>query len=283
MGWQAFLLISILAESFGRAFQRYVLKGDKSNPIFYIIWVQFLASFFIFIYTLFVGFKLPENLTSLIPHLVLLPIFYSLGPLLIFKALQQTEASIFTILFNARAIFVVLGAVIFLNNSFGLKQILGTILILCSVVAVSFKKTDLKFKKGEVFSLLAGVFIACGTINDSFALKTFDPASYVALGFLTPGILLWLIHFKHTSQILSVVKGKMFPKIAILSLLFSITFLTYSKAYALGDNAAQIGAIFPVSSILTVLLSVLFLDERQRIPIKIAAALVSFIGVWLIS
>lgn len=282
MGWQVFLAISVIAESLGRTFQRYVLKNDKSNPIFFIIWVQLLGAFFTFIYSLIAGSKLPANINPVIPNLLLTPVFYSLGPILIFKALQQTEASVFTILFNARAIFVVLGAVVLLNNPFGAQQVLGTMLILAAVVAISFQKTSFQFKKGEVFSLLGGFFIAAGTINDSFALKVIDPILYVSISFLSPGLVLWIFNIKSTSQILAILKTRMFLKIALLSFIFSITFLSYSLAYKFGNNAAQIGAIFPVSSILTVLLSVVFLNERQRIPVKIAAALISFLGVYLL-
>jgi drug/metabolite transporter (DMT)-like permease len=284
MIWQIFLAISILTESFGRAFQRFLLKGDKNNPIIYLIWVQLIASLYVFSFTIFfTGFKIPANLPSLLPHLSLIPLFYSAGPLLIYKSLQQTEASIFTILFNSRAVIVVIGSIILLKNHFSLIQILGTILILTSIIIVSLKKERIQFKKGELFSLLAGFLIALGTINDSIILKSFDPLSYVAFGFLLPGLFIWAINYKLTPKILSFTKTELFPKLALLSLFFATTYSTYCLAFSSSQDGAKIGAIFPVSSILTVLISIILLKERDRLPIKIAAALISFLGVYLVS
>lgn len=283
MQWQVFLLISILAESFGRVFQRFVLKNNTSDPIAYAVWFQFLSGALLLVYALIHGFKLPENILSLTPNLILVSVFYGLMSIFIFKALQQTEASIFTILFNFRVIIVVLGAMIILNNPFTIKQIMGTILILASVVAVSFKKQKLQFKKGEIYSLLAGTFLALGVVNDSIILKQFDVATFSAIAFILPGFFIWAVNPKSTSKILSFPKDKFFPNIGLMGLIYGVTYLTYNFAYFSGQNAARIAAIFPISSVITVLISMILLKERQRVFIKLLAAIISFTGVLLVS
>ncbi len=281
--WQVFLLISILAESFGRVFQRFLLKDNKSDPIAYAVWFQFLTGILLSVYALIHGFKLPDNLLSLTPNLILVSVLYGLMSIFIFKALQQTEASIFTILFNSRVIITVLGAVILLNNPFTLKQVLGTVLILASVVAISFKKQKLQIKKGEIYSLLAGTFLALGVINDSIILKSFDVATFSAIAFIIPGIFIWLINPKSTGKILALPKDKFFPKIGLMGLIYGTAYLTYNFAYFSGQNAAQIAAIFPISSVITVLISMVLLKERQKMLIKLLAAIISFVGVLLVS
>lgn len=275
MGWQVFLTISILAESCGRILQRVLMKDNDSDPITYAIWFQFLAGSILLILALFRGFKLPDNLVSLAPNLLLMPIFFGVTIIFIFKAIKETEASIFTILFGTRVILIVLAAVILLNNPFSLKQILGTILILISVILVSFKRERLQFRKGEVFSLLAGVFLAAGAINDAVILKRFDVATYSALGFLAPGFFIWAINPKSTKKILALPNEKVFPKIGLLGLVYSIAYLTYNFAFAASHNAAQTAAIFQVSAVLTVLLAIVLL--------KLLAATVGFAGVLLVS
>ncbi len=283
MGWQFFLLISILAESFGRVFQRFLLKGDQSNPVAYLVWFQFISGCFLLVITFFHGFKLPNDPISILPNLLLLPILYGTAGSLIFRALQLIEASVFTILFNARAIIVVLGAVFFLKNPFTLIQLLGTILILAGVVTVSFQKQSMSFKKGEIFTLIAGLCIALGALNDSIIINKFDPYTFTTYGFFAPMIFVLLLNFKSAKQILAFPKTKTFPKVFILSALFSTAFLSYNLAFLSGRNAAQIAAIFPFSSVLTVLISVILLKERQKLPLKIIAAMISFLGVILIS
>lgn len=283
MNWYTFLAISILGETFGRVLQRFILRDDKSNPIAYIIWFQFIAGCMLLVFSLFNGIKLPKDPISILPNLLLVPILYSFGGILIFKSLQLIEASVFTILFNSRVIIVILGAIFFLKNSFSLTQVLGTILILASIAAISFKKNSMQFRKGEMYTILAGMLIAIGTINDSIILKKFDPISYTAYGFFAPMILNFLLNLKSTKQILSFPKTKTFPKIFLLSAFFGTAFLTYNMAFISGQNAATIAAIFPVSSILTVLISIILLKERQNLALKIIAALVSFIGILLVT
>ncbi len=283
MNWQFFLLISILAEAFGRVFQRFVLKNNTSNPIAYAVWFQFLTGILLSIYALIHGFKIPDNLLTLLPNLVLVSALYGLMSIFIFKALQQTEASIFTILFNSRVIITVLGAVILLNNPFTLRQILGTILILASVVVVSLKKEKLQFRKGEIYSLLAGFFLACGVINDSIILKEFDVVTFSAIAFFIPGIFIWLINPKSTGKILALPKDKFFPNIGLMGLIYGTAYTTYNFAYFSSQNAAKIAAIFPITSVLTVLISMVLLKERQKMLIKLLAAIISFIGVLLVS
>lgn len=283
MNWQIFLTISILAESFGRVFQRFVLKNNTTNPVAYAVWFQFLTGILLSIYALLHGFILPDNLLSLLPNLILVSVFYGLMSIFIFKAMQQTEASIFTILFNSRVIITVLGAVILLNNPFTAKQILGTILILASVIAVSFKKEKLQFKKGEIYSLLAGFFLACGVINDSMILKSFDVATFSAIAFIIPGFFIWVINPKSTSKILALPKDKFFPRLGLMGLIYGTAYTTYNFAYNSSQNAAKIAAIFPISSVITVLISMILLKERQRMLIKLLAAIISFTGVLLIN
>lgn len=283
MNWQVFLLLSILAESFGRVFQRLVLKNNTTDPIAYAVWFQFLTGLLLSVYALLHGFKLPDNLLSLAPNLILVAVLYGLMCIFIFKALQLTEASIFTILFNFRVIIVVLAAVFLLYNPFTSKQVLGTILILASVVIVSLKRERLKFKRGEVYTLLAGTFLALGVINDSVILKKFDVATFSAIAFTIPGIFIWVINPKSTKKILALPKDKFFPKIGLMGFIYGIAYTTYNFAYFTGQNAAKIAAIFPISSVLTVLLSMILLKERQKVFIKLLAVIISFAGVLLIS
>lgn len=283
MGWQLFLTISILAESSGRILQRVLMKDDDSDPIAYSVWFQFLAGSMLLIYTLIVGFKLPNNLSSLAPNLILEPIFWGMTIMLIFKALAQTEASIFTILFGTRVVFIVIASVILLKENFSLNQTVGTILIILSVFLVSYRKENWQFNKGELYSVLAGIFATAGVINDAVLLKQFDVTTYSALGFLGPGVFIWATHPTATKKIMALPKSKIFPKLTLLGLIYGIAYLTYNSAYFSGKMAAQIAAIFQVSSVITVLLAIVLLKEKSKLLLKLLAATVGFIGVLLVS
>lgn len=283
MGWQMFLLISILAESFGRVFQRFLMKEDPADPVAIAAWFQFLGGIILFILALIHGFKLPQNILPLIPNLVLVPILYGLMSIFIFKAMKETEASVFTILFNFRVVLVIFLAVVLLKNPFSVNQILGTFLILLSVVIISFQKNKLQLKRGEIFTLLAGACLGMGVINDSIILKQFEVVTFSSLAFFVPGFFIWAVNPKSTKYILALPKDKFFPKLSILCLIYAASYSSYNQAYFSGNNAARIAAIFPITSVLTILIAAVLLKETDHLFKKICAAVLGFIGVLLVS
>lgn len=284
MSWQIFLTISILAESFGRVLQRFLLKdGTKVDPMAYAVWAQFLSGFLLLIYAFIAGFKIPSNFTIILPNLLLMLIAYTGMNIFVYKALNYTEASVFTVLFAARVIFIVLGATILLKEPFSVKQISGTALIILSIVIISFKKQNIKFKKGELFSLLAGLFLAVGAINDTYILKVFDVKSYSPFGFLIPSFLIWGLNLRSSKNIIKLPRLKIFPGIVLLAAIYSASYLFYNLAYFSGNNAGQMAAIYQITSVLTVILAIILLKERSKLLIKLLAAILGFIGVLLIS
>lgn len=284
MSWQIFLTISILCESFGRVLQRFLLKdGAKVDPMAYAVWAQFLSGFLLLIYAFIAGFKVPSNVFTILPNLLLMLIAYTGMNIFVYKALNYTEASVFTVLFAARVIFIVLGATILLKEPFSVKQISGTALIILSIVIISFKKQNIKFKKGELFSLLAGLFLAVGAINDTYVLKVFDVKSYSPFGFLIPSFLIWGLNLRSSKNIIKLPRLEVFPGIVLLAAIYSASYLFYNLAYFSGNNAGQMAAIYQITSVLTVILAIILLKERSKLLIKLLAAILGFIGVLLIS
>ncbi|GAB4140529.1 MAG: hypothetical protein Fur0024_1880 [Patescibacteria group bacterium] len=67
-------------------------------------------------------------------------VLYGFGDFFMFKGLKNSEASNFSIIFSTRSVFSILGAVIFLGELDFFKninQVLGSVLILISVILVS--------------------------------------------------------------------------------------------------------------------------------------------------
>jgi drug/metabolite transporter (DMT)-like permease len=281
MSWQLFLIISISAEVAGRLLQRIVLKDDKSDPVAYSVVVQLITGVLVGAFALVQGFSIP-NLSEIWPHLLAMPVLWGLSNLFIYKSLKSTEASVFVILFSTRAVWQILAAIIFLNEVFTLYQVFGTVLILGSVLLVSSRNAKFSFKKGEVFAVLAAIFFGAAMINDAFVIRSFDVASYLTFGFFLPALLIWLIHPKKTSEIISVARNTSLWKTVLLAAFFGISALTTLLAYKIGSNAAQIGALSQVTTILTVFAAIFLLSERKSLILKIIAGVISVLGVLLI-
>jgi drug/metabolite transporter (DMT)-like permease len=279
--WQLFLVISMIADTAGRLLQRTYVKQEQSDPIVYATLFQLFCGIIMVIIAAFVGIHLPP-LGPITFNLLLVPILYGLATLFIYKSLKNVEASVFTILFASRAIWIILGGVVVLREIFLPLQILGTVLILGSVVLVSWSRS-VKFQKGEYFALLAAVLFALGTLNDTFILKVMDPTTYLVYSFLAPGLFIWLINFKKSRLILKTMTTRASKNIWIISIVYSVSALGFYWAYTVGHNIAQIASIYQISTITTIIFAVLLLRERDHLLRKLLAMAIGFIGVLLVS
>ena len=281
MNWQILLNISIVTYSVSVLLQRMLLKNNKSDPIAYSIVFQLLTGILIGIYAVFKGFSTP-NLVPLIPNLVLMTILYGAGNVFIFSALKMVDASEFTIVFVSRALWTIIGAIIFLKESFSAQQALGTFLIIVSVILVSWKKQKFTFSEGFIFSVLAGLFFGFGFINDAFILNNFDAPSYLTIIFIIPSLAIWVIYPKSTVKMKPLFEKKTLMKLGLLGILYAISAITIFLAYQVGKNASQIASLGQTATIITIVLSVVFLRERSDLLKKLIGAIISFIGVVLI-
>ncbi len=281
MAWEIFLIISVSTEVFGRLLQRLLLKNNTSDPIAYLVVINIVAGILVGTFSILQGFSF-NNVHLIWQNLLVMPLLWGVCNLFTYKSLKSTEASVFVILFSTRAIWQILGAVFFLNEVFTFQQVIGTLLILGSVVMVSMQNAKFSFKKGEFYALLAALFFAAAMINDAFVVRVFDVDSYLTFGFLLPAILIWALHPQKTPEIKKIAKSKNLWKIVMLSSLFAASALTALIAYTIGDNAAQLGALFQISTILTVFAAIFLLNERKSLMLKIIAGAISCAGVILI-
>lgn len=281
LSWQILLAISVITYSVSVILQKVLLKNNKSDPVAYSIVFQIVTGIIIGIYALLNGFRTPD-LIPLIPNLLVMVILYGIGNVLIFKALKEADASSFTIMFSSRAIWMILGAVVFLKESFSGQQLLGTVLIILSVILVSWKSGGLKMGKGVVFSLLGALAFGLAFTNDAYLLNNFDVPSYLTFSFLLPPLAIWAVYPKSTAKMKPLFERETFKKLIILGIIYAVSAISIFLAYQVGKNASQIAPLNQVSTILTVLLSMIFLKETDNKVIKILGAIISFVGVVLV-
>ena len=260
--------------------QRILLKDEKIDSVAFSIVFQLLTGVLILGYALMRGFSSP-NLLPLLPNLALMTFLYGAGNVFIFKALKAIEASEFTIIFATRTVWIILAAVLFLSEQFSLVQLLGTGLILSSVVLVSWQK-GLKLSRGVLLSLAAAACFGLAFANDAFIIRNFDVPSYLGIAFIVPALAVWMVFPKSTSKMLPMLKKSFLKKLGVLSVLYATSAITIFLAYQIGRNAAQIAPLNQTSTILTVLLAIIFLGEKSQLTRKLIGAVLSFIGIILV-
>lgn len=282
MSWQLFLLISIITYSFSTLLQRVLIKHEDSDPMAYACIFQILAGIIIGIYALINGFNVP-NLLAFIPNVILMIFLYSGVYIFTFKALKLIDASEFSVFYASRAIWAVLAAILFLGEGFAFRQFAGTFLLLVSVVIVSYKAKQFKINKGGLYAILAGLFLSLGFTNDAFLVRTFDVPSYLFISYILSGLGVFGIYPKSIKHMRYLIKPNVFARLCICALFYATASVTGFLAYQIGRNAAQIGALDQSATIVTVFLAIIVLRETSDMWKKILAAILCFIGAFLIA
>lgn len=280
MPWYFYITVNVIIFSLATLYQRVILKNSKDPVLFYII-NGITAGLMLLTYGFWMGFKLP-NFSDISLNLIIMTIFLGVGNMLNFNALKKVDASEFTVLFSTRAVWSVVGAILILGESFGVKQIIGASLIIASVFLVSWKKKSIRLNEGEMLTLAAAALFGLEFVNDTYLLNSVDLFFYLPLIFLFPALFIGVLNYKKVIRIQNYVSFRDFLKLVVLALLFAVSATATLTAYTLGHNAAQIAVLNQTSTILIVLLGIIFLNERNHMKLKILGALISLIGVYLV-
>jgi drug/metabolite transporter (DMT)-like permease len=284
MSWQILILINVLLYSVSVILQRTIIKNKESDPWAYSIMFQFIVGVMIWIYTYFtMGTNIHMDIPFYHPNLVLMTLLWGGANIFIYNALKVSEASTFTIIFATRSLFTLMASTIFLREFVSPTQLFGILSIVVGVIVVSYKKKGLSFGKKELFSFGAAVFVGLANTNDRAVLKLLDVQTYSVISYLFPAFFLLVLRPKTISK-LKTMMDKTTIKNTLLLAIFWVGFsLTFNQALKIAPSASQVSAISLTSVILIVLLSVVFLKEKDNLAKKIIGAIVSFIGLLLVS
>lgn len=284
MNWLTLVLLSVFLYSIGLLLQRVLLREEKSDPVSYSIFFQYLTGAML----LLMGFIFSEmSLPSLKPLLfsiVLLTVLYGFGNILVFRGIKQVEASRFTVLFSSRALFTVLGASVFLSEVLTLKQWSGALLVLAGVFYISSEKRfRLQVSRKDWPAIFGAMAFGFANTNDRFLLKTLDPYPYLVMAFVLPAILMSVLKRRKLRKISVFLKRRMFSKMFIISIFYALNAVAFFTALKIAPSASQVGLVNLTGVVVTVILAIIFLKERDNIARKLISAILCFIGVYLIS
>ena len=284
MLWQLLIFLSIILYAVSTVLQRFLLKNDKTEPISFSIFFQIGVALVIGIIVILIegSFPLPD-FAQIIWSVLLMTVLYTLATIFVFRSLKITEASKFTVIISSKTLFAVFGASLILNEGLTIIQWLGAVLIILGIIIISIKNIGKKINIGDVFALLAAIVIGFANINDRFLVKFFNPYSYVAIGFLLPGLLTALIHPKKLAYLKTYLHKSFIYKMLLLCLLNGLCAVAFYASLQLTPNSSQLFAINSFGAIITVILSIFILKEKDDVIKKIVGVLVSFFGLLLVN
>jgi len=210
-------------------------------------------------------------------------VLYGLGNIFIFKSLKQTEASKFVVIFASRALFSTIGFVLILGQSYGLKELVGTILIILSVIIVNYRKGTLSVSKSDIPALLAGLCFGLANINDKIILESIPLYPFVFIAFLFPSLLMLAIKPQIILKLNTVFNKSLIKTMLITSLFYGIGAITFFSALQIAEFPSKVVTINLVGVILTVFMGILLLKEKDNALLKIVGAVISVVGIYLVS
>lgn len=282
MHWLVFSTISIVTLSVANLLQRKLMREEGSQVVANSIVFQLFCAVLIGIVTALVGFSIPP-LREFWINFLLMALLYAGGTLFLFRSLQTVEASEATIIIASRALWTVAVAVLLLGEPMHIGRAIGIALILGAVALVSYKPNEFKFSKGIWFVLAAAVCYGLAVANDSYILKHYrDTLTFTTLAFLFPGLAMAVFRPSAIPQAAAFVRSREMLTMAIMSIFYSGSAISFYLAFRYGGTASQISPVQQSDVILTVILAAIFLGERGELPKKVFGALMTIAGVFLL-
>lgn len=280
MSWYFLAAINVIAISVGSLFQKLSMKDDASDPIASSIVFQFLLGAITLVYALIHGLRFPT--ATLLPFFLISGILYAVGTVSFFYAYKSIGASEATILGGAGVIFTIVASFVFLKDTLSPVQFFGVVLILSAVVIINMTKEKFKLNKGAWLAILGTGAYGLAVVCDSFIVKHYDAVSYLSLICFLPGTIIYLMYAKRTPAIIRAIRH-IDKNLIIFTFLYSIQAITFYVALSVGALVSEISSISRAAIILTVILATIFLKETKHIPRKILAAVLTTIGVLLVT
>lgn len=281
MSWQLLTAISVLSLSVSVLLQRILIHKDKTDPFAYAVVFQGIVGVILMSFALLYGFKLP-NITNYLLPAILSIVAFGLGHIVYAKTLQMVEASAFSVLFATQAIWIMLLGIALFNETLTVMQIAGALLIFSSVGLLVKNIRSLSIDKGTSLGLLTGILFGVAITSWSYVGRHTNGLSWAAISFIGTALVAFMAKPSTVHKMAPLITGKLLPKLLLLGVLYAIGSLAMLFAYREGSFTI-VTPLRQTSIIVTVLLALVFLPkERNRIRIKLTAAIICFLGVLLI-
>ena len=280
MSWLLLVVISVVATSVANLYQKIAMREEKSDAVASAIAFQILTGLCYAIFALIKGFHVPQM--WLAPYFLGTMVLYAAGTVCFFRAIKQIEASEMSIITGAGAIVTIVASMIFLKDVLSVTQLIGAACILTAVVLINLKKKSVVMNQGVWLALLGSALYGSAVIFDTIIIHAFDAASFIPIGSLGTALVIMIWYPKKIPIVVRTLR-RVDKNLLIFSVLYAAAAITFYLAVETGALVGKVSSISRSAIILTVLLSTILLKERDNIDKKILGAILTTIGVILVS
>ena len=282
MTWQLLVGLSVLLYSINGLLHRTIMKDESSDAYAQAFAFTGLISFFFLIVLLFRGGFVSSPSWSQLLLFVLTALLSSIGMVFTFMGFKSISASEHTILLTSSRLWLMIGAILLLQESLTIAKLTGTVAILFGVVFAEWRGRTFVFNKGAVYVLLAALFFASSETVSFFIVRNFDVLSYMFYSSVFVTSMLFIFRPKVVKKLSFYLKPRRALNICTTSVNDALANVFGLAAYQVGRNALQIGPIMATQTLLTVLLAIAILRERDYMPQKIVGSLAALFGTILL-
>ncbi len=286
MLWFSLAILATIAIAFFAILSKYLLKGEKVDPIAYGGLIQAIVGGYCLLILVFTGFHVVINPTSLLLTL-LVGFLYALASATYYTAMKHMEVSRLVIILSLEGLFTQVTAFLFLKEPFTEKKIIAATLVVFSVLLVSFssKTLSLAFSRYDLLAVANGAIFSITSLIDSFLVNNYySPLTYQAVNFLLPAGLMLIIFRKNAKNIPHLFNWrKKTPLLLATAFLLFLTYVATLNAYNLGGEVSRVVPIMGTQTIIVVILEFFILKERQNLGRKVLSSLLAVAGVYLLA
>jgi drug/metabolite transporter (DMT)-like permease len=282
MSWQLLTGLSVVLYSVNALLHRTIMRDEQSDAYAQALVFTGLGSLF-FLVALLIrgGLESPASWNQLL-LVMLAALLSAVGMVLVFEGFKSIGASEHTILLTSAQLWLMLGAVLILNEELTMRKVIGAAAILAGVVIAQWGKRALVLNRGAVCVLLAAFcFAASGTVS-FLIVRSFDVLSYMFYGSVMVASMLAAFRPRVFRKLSFYFEPKRALNIVTTSFNDALANLFGLTAYEVGRNALQLSPIGATQTLLTVLLAIAILKERDHMTRKIAGGLAGVIGTILL-
>lgn len=281
MTWLYLSLASVLNFTYLNLLSRVVSQRSKNPRVMSVIFnfIAILITLIIFIFSSgHKNFSLPKGFYPYF-YLFLACLFYGLNERLRFYASKYLEASLFAIISNVSVVIAFIVALFLYNESMTINKMLGFLLIMASLLLVSFEKIKKISWRGIGLALLTSTFVGIAWSLDKKGIYYFNTETYNVFIWLLPFFVVYFpgVKFSDIKREIKINKWSLI----LLSFLNVFGYFLSLKAQSLAE-ATKVIPIIQTSTVLTVIFGIFILKEKNNLFKKILAGVIAVIGVFLL-
>jgi drug/metabolite transporter (DMT)-like permease len=289
MTWLLFCFLSIaFTAAYSLVSKKILSHSEDHHPIAYASALFGAVSMFSIVAYILSGVHINDFASLASPQVLAIlsinVLCYTLAPSVYYRALKYLPISEVTILYAQTGIYILVLGLLLGTESFLISRLVGGILIIGSVVGLTLKTGNWKNSVYTKLMILATIIYAIASVTDQQIIshRYFPTLLFQAINFGLPALLILVFNPQSRQHLKKIYSKKLYPIVLLNGAFFFVSFFAIFKAYSSGGAASQVAFVLSTETIIMVILAALFLKERRNLLLKLAAAAVCGLGVFLL-